>query len=901
MLPLLLLACRGTEHVPVELEDGSALVAVVLDAEGAPSRAFRLDQPGGGKSTLELAEEESAVTFELERSAFVDALGSALDDATWQGLLPLLPDQDVAALGRCGRCQIPSDEAPQNVVPGDRCRAPGWLDPSLVISSDEDTSPAEEAQLAETARSQLELAWPGDCDCEPPPLVERMDAEVCPLGDPREMVAPTHLAITNDGTVFGLSPGFALRVSPAGEVEAAPILPAIRDIDEVVPMPDGGQLIVASRSVAFGDHTAMLRSLGPDLQERGIFGLPSQRTTRVIALGTDQVALLGRLARNPSFLTCQHAADATHLDLSCRDWLPEDSATCPLLHYTAFFEDLLDFGAEGQILVSTFGALARLVPGENRLACVHTQGRSGPSWTLSPEVTLSSPSLIAVRRLSQDRFIAIVSDNDSRSVFRDRWATVVGRLERSPGAAGFDRVRFELSYLSPDGETSGRRFLPLVEGPGAFAVSSGVLGTGALVIFDENGVFVGKEPALSSAGSQRTRYGEIQAPIEQVIASPDGAWVLALDTEQDLYRRSPQGELLRIAPRSARFDMPTGLVVELDDDHALALTPAGAFRVRPGSECGEDELEPVVLDAPLPPRLASVAQDPSGGARYLVLAEDSAVRLDLERGTVRQLDIPVPTSPWHIVRALGPESFVLADRAGVLFVLHPDDRLEPLSTDRDPALRGLYDVAVAGGVLWTAGPSHLGRYRFVEPSRLSGGTNLISSLDAESWRALESSRLDAPDVDALAPRCRDVVLLHTLESLEQLAGIEVSDIHRYWMLGSSASGYTLDSAPSFEIEGPAVARLHESTPELRWRGDRAFSISTAQVDSTVYTFGTSARALPFASLSSVAEAGGWLIAAGGRLQRLVSGAADETPVLHRRAVGRDRGFRLAKIRATARR
>lgn len=897
----LLSACQGTEHLPTELEPGAGVVALVLDGRQRAVRAERLDRPDGTTELVELDAEQSLVVFALPRDAFVDAWGAPLEDSFWRAFRPLLPRQSDAQLGRCGRCQIPSKEPPHNSVPGDRCRVPGWIEAALVLGDGTPLEEAERGAWAEAARAQLELAWPGECDCEPAPPPARVDAEVCPLGAPEAMLGPTEVAIADDGTVFGTAFGYSLRVSPSGEVDTGPITPSLRDADQIMPAAVGGLFVVVSRSIAFGNQSPMLRYLGPDLRERAISGLPGQRISRIEANGAEQLVFLGRESHTASLITCDLHSDEESLGMTCTDWLLEDSETCPQLHLGSFFRAALDLGEQGMAAITSIGVLARLVPAERRLACIRTPERSGVPWPLSAEVTFVDPSLGAIQQLSQDRFLALVGEQDGRSPFANRWAIVLGHLEQSPGSSVIDRVRFELQHLSDPSDAPVNEFLPLADGPGVAAVAFDGPAGHRIVVFDETGALIGSEPGLRTDPAARTRLREIPAPILTVSASPNREWLVALDAEQNLYRRPPGGPFQRITARAPLLDAPTGAIVELDAESALALTPTGAARVRPGDRCGQDELEPVALEGELPSGLVAAARDRTNDGRYLVLGQRTLARLDLQQGRVQTIDAPPPPTPWHSARALGPGSFVLSDRAGALFVLHADDRLEPLATATERSPLGLYEVVVEGGVVWTGGPDHLGRYRFVGANELAGGENLLPDLDAESWRAVDANRKSRPQVDGLAPRCRDVVLVHTNENLHQLSGVDVTGDHRYWELVSSTSGYLLRPSPDFELEGLAVARLHESSPELIWMGERAFSLSTSFGESTVYTFGTAPRSLPFPSLGSIAPAGSWILAAGGRLERLNPRAADADPVLGRREDRRGLGFRLAKTRAVARR
>lgn len=896
----LLSGCRGTEHFPLQPEPGAAVVAVVLDGELGPVRAVRLDRVDGRTETVELEAEQSLVSFTLPRERFVDEWGEPLGDETWRAWIPLLSPQPDAALGACGRCQIPSDQPPQNVVAGDRCQIPSWAEAPVLVPSDEAMSPTERAALVDAARAQLELAWPGDCECGPSGVPERMEIEVCPVGVPEAMIGPTQFALTDDGTVLATAFGHSLRAHPSGALDSGVIAPTLRDTDQILPTSEGGLLVVVSRSVAFGDRTAKLRYLGPDLRERTVTGLPTQRTSRVALDETYGLVLLGRLSHTPSLVTCAPYSDDESLGLSCTDWLLESSETCPLLHQGAFFRHLLDLGADGKLALSSIGTLARMVPGQNLLACVREAGRSGLLWPLSAELSFLDPSLGATHQLAPDRFLVLVGETSAESPFAGRWAVLLGRLERSQSGGLVDRVRFELVHLGDAGQSADSAFIPLGEGPGLVALHEEGVGGQQLLVFDESGAFVGKEPSLRAAG-ERTRFREIAAPLLSVVASPSGEWMAAIDQQQNLYRRAPGGQFQPITARPSLFEAPTGLVVELDAESALALSASGAFRVRPGARCGQDELEPLRLEGALPQDLVAAVRAHGEGPEYLVLGQREVARLDLELGVVRPTGVPPAAQPWHMAQALGPGRFVLADRAGALYLLHSDDRLEALGTATEPSPQGLYEIAASGGVLWTGGPDHLGRYRFVAPGRLAGGENLLPQLEAEPWRALDASRRSRPQLDGLAPRCRDAVLLHTNENLDLLVGLEVTADHRYWELYGTPSGYALGPSPAFELEGPAVARLHESSPELRWQSGRPYSVSTAPQDSTVYTFGTSARSLPFPSLSSAAPAGPWIVAAGGRLERLSSKAPDGASVLQRRELRPAQGFRLAKLRAVPRR
>lgn len=886
-------ACADRASLEIEVVPGDSLVAVFLDGAGAAVRAERL-RVGSTATEVEAEPAHAVVVFSLPRDGFVDRAGRRLEDSVWDQLEVTL-ESGRPTLGRCGRCALPSGEAPSTVWPGDRCTLPAWLSAALDPASGEAPSAAEREVLIERARAQVELAWPGECECEARVDPPRRQLEVCPIGEPSAQLAPRYVAISDRGTVFGATTGFVSRAAVGGPVQVAPVEPALLDLALITPTPDDGVLLVTSAQSLFSATPPELRYFDARMVSRPVLGAPPLRPYQLQFRADGRLLVAGRRARSVSVHECQlsHAPDS--VSASCQEYALDDGLSCPLINLQASAVQVYEHQPGQDLLVTSLGVVALRTAGSPVFRCLAQPGRDGVRWTLSSTVSVEEPDLLLIHRLTNDLFLGLVHAGGDVPEGAPQKVVVAGEV--LTGAGGLpSEVRYRVLEVLPGPRDYDVSFVPVPGDSTRVAVLAESAALRSVSVYDGAARLLGRETGAEALDLLATYLPGLPRPARQGRVSPGGAWWALRDAEGELYRVSASSTTSwePLSARPALLDAPVGVVAALDEESVLAVSERGVLRVRPGAGCGADQLEASSVEGRLPLDPQALVRAPSAGARYWVVGRRQLGRLDLDRGHAELSAAPPHTRDWIRAAALSSERLLLLDDGGRLFTLDGDDQLLRVAP---PSAEVSY-LSLAGhdGVAWAGGFDRLDRLREVGETELRVEPAL-SAADREDWLQVDADRRRAPFVNGLGAECGARGLVYTHEDLNVGAGLSVSDSLRIFDLASGRGRIQLTHARSFESFSEALPTAHGAFPLVTWLPDGPVTAFPHREGASLYALGTEPRALPFGAASSSARAGEWMVIAAGTELRF--GEDEVTPERSRARLGSTSGFRLAKVRLVA--
>ncbi|MBI2376446.1 MAG: hypothetical protein HYV07_20795 [Deltaproteobacteria bacterium] len=204
------MACTESTHLSIELREGDFVAGGKLSRAGGIEDAFlALVGPSKSLSRHVDLDGESLVVFRWSSEALVgpDGQGLASEELEAAGL--------GALSSGCRRCAHPEASDRQLIVPGDLCPPP------IFSESVVNGAPAS-AEVVEATRQSLLILWPGECECDPEPLL--LDDTIAPV-DVRTLAPmdePTfypELAPSSDGSITFFGLGSMLTLSPGGARE----------------------------------------------------------------------------------------------------------------------------------------------------------------------------------------------------------------------------------------------------------------------------------------------------------------------------------------------------------------------------------------------------------------------------------------------------------------------------------------------------------------------------------------------------------------------------------------------------------------------------------------------------------------------------------------------------------
>jgi len=228
--------------VPYDVEPGD----VVLTVHGAD------DMDTAGVAISRIGEDGATKFSEAAQTAIAVIRQRDVRDLTGarQSLDGLTADLDGDAEGACG-CLVPplDGDTAQVIAPGDRCA----LAASSTITLTGERGNGE--SIIAGVRARLRVTWPGACACRRRPFAELAEITMCPLGEEAERQDVVVTRLRRDGSVVLGSSFMVTDIALDGTRSETRIEPPISELKEMIALPNGGALVIATVNNMVIDRT----------------------------------------------------------------------------------------------------------------------------------------------------------------------------------------------------------------------------------------------------------------------------------------------------------------------------------------------------------------------------------------------------------------------------------------------------------------------------------------------------------------------------------------------------------------------------------------------------------------------------------------------------------------------
>ncbi|MBI2373900.1 MAG: hypothetical protein HYV07_07875 [Deltaproteobacteria bacterium] len=818
----------------------------VLPFEGEGVLAWaRLSSRGNVlDSGIQDAKELALSTLSEGERLFVGALsiGSVRDPATGQALsIDELARASLVDESSCGRCLFDTLEETSLAYSGQSCPFPPRA-PQALFARGEDG-----LERLDGDASGVKLSWPGACACPEPIDRPLDDFEVCPLRGARDIGA-IHVAVRDDGSVYGVGNAFVFRVSPSAETRFAEIRPAFGSIEGFDFLPDGRAVVSGEVRGPEVDQIDV-RSIDESLEVRPILGWPAELSS------------ISAIVDHEGFVEARGGArlGSVYGPAGARCRLDGDIVDCVLLRVV---KDLACPNTYDKTSIDSLG----LFDNGDGLGWVSRgfvfRAARGTAWScvrgavpppievpgLEPAEPPGSIQLATVgRRLYACGETATKSmgarDSDPKvglSVVLT--ATVPDALVEGPDGAVLPfPLRLDVVHVDRARKCSG--FIHSSDGRSVWLVTSGV----------DNGV-VKLTDGVVEASSARAAFGY------------DGADALyeVKGTEDRMAALSVNGQVFGRSGGSTRLQQ----IQAGDPERVSAVGTIDGFRVFGESEsldvrvsgptCADVEVAP---DDPFDPPHEAVVLE---GGETVAVGVDSN-RLILTVGGTRTDLGPASSRPRKIV-SLG---------AGRRLVLMNDGALELVARGKASRVGGdgerYRDVSATGGVALAsrigASPRPSGLDRLAPTSETSMQAESIVPIFASSeYLAVDADRDNEPQWSAVSLECPDRGRAIALEDMDQVNYPWLTSSASAWRLSKECSEKTA-LCPDRAFDGFGSATPRSSEVGVAIFADLIVYSGSVQEQGTLVGRNLGLRAAPFPHVSSAIEspAGFLLISHTGRL------------------------------------